>query len=442
MSLKLRLLIYTNALLLITLVIGLAVIMLVSQKNVREEIISTQSLAVFAIENGIKKNPEFYLFEKNNGTFGLSDLANIRHLQIQFIDLKGQIVDKTKINLDDMSQPPEWFKAILGGLSEKIPAQKIDILQRGKIIGHILIKPEPIYEFSEIWQQIIVGLWMMITFFGFLNLIIFILFSYMIKPISHIIQGFERLEGGNYRARVDKSNILELNVIGNKFNSMVKKLKANNQKIHKLSQDLINVQEQEKKDLAQNLHDELGQVLTAIQAEAASIPTTTNKNSRNQAAQSIINLSKNMMLSTRTIIKKLSLGLLEELGFQPAIDDLIKSWHKRFAHIKLRCDIDEEALKYITTDRQPHVYRIVQEALTNITKHSNAKNVFIKIFYMAKKKMIKIEISNDGARNVKQDNNGIGLLGIAERVSQMNGKLHIKYGKTFKLDIEMGLGHG
>lgn len=442
MSLKLRLLIYTNALLLITLVIGLAVIMLVSQKNVREEIISTQSLAVFAIENGIKKNPEFYLFEKNDGTFGLSDLANIRHLQIQFIDIKGQIVDKTKINLDDMSQPPEWFKSILGGLSEKIPAQKIDILQRGKIIGHILIKPEPIYEFSEIWQQIIVGLWMMITFFGFLNLIIFILFSYMIKPISQIIQGFERLEGGNYRARVDKSNILELNVIGNKFNSMVKKLKANNQKIHKLSQDLINVQEQEKKDLAQNLHDELGQVLTAIQAEAASIPTITNKNSRNQAAQSIINLSKNMMLSTRTIIKKLSLGLLEELGFQPAIDDLIKSWHKRFAHIKLRCDIDEEALKYITTDRQPHVYRIVQEALTNITKHSNAKNVFIKIFYMAKKKMIKIEISNDGARNVKQDNNGIGLLGIAERVSQMNGKLHIKYGKTFKLDIEMGLGHG
>ncbi len=442
MSLKLRLLIYTNALLLITLVIGLAVIMLVSQKNVREEIISTLSLAVFAIENGIKKNPEFYLFEKNDGTFGLSDLANIRHLQIQFIDIKGQIVDKTKINLDDMSQPPEWFKSILGGLSEKIPAQKIDILQRGKIIGHILIKPEPIYEFSEIWQQIIVGLWMMITFFGFLNLIIFILFSYMIKPISQIIQGFERLEGGNYRARVDKSNILELNVIGNKFNSMVKKLKANNQKIHKLSQDLINVQEQEKKDLAQNLHDELGQVLTAIQAEAASIPTTTNKNSRNQAAQSIINLSKNMMLSTRTIIKKLSLGLLEELGFQPAIDDLIKSWHKRFAHIKLRCDIDEEALQYITTDRQPHVYRIVQEALTNITKHSNAKNVFIKIFYMPKKKMIKIEISNDGARNVKQDNNGIGLLGIAERVSQMNGKLHIKYGKTFKLDIEMGLGHG
>ena len=56
--------------------------------------------------------------------------------------------------------------------------------------------------------------------------------------------------------------------------------------------------------------------------------------------------------------------------------------------------------------------------------------------------MIKIEISNDGARNVKLDNNGIGLLGIAERVSQMNGKLHIKYGKTFKLDIEMGLGHG
>ena len=64
MSLKLRLLIHINALLLVTILIGLSVIMIVSQKNVREEILSTQSLAVFAIEKGIQKNPEFYLFQE------------------------------------------------------------------------------------------------------------------------------------------------------------------------------------------------------------------------------------------------------------------------------------------------------------------------------------------------------------------------------------------
>ena len=133
--------------------------MIVSQKNVREEILSTQSLAVFAIEKGIQKNPEFYLFQEKNNTFGLSELEEIRHLKIQFINLNGEVIDETKTNLSGINQPPHWFKIILEGLSKSIPSKEIDILQRGKTTGRILIKPEPIYEYSEIWEQINVGLW-------------------------------------------------------------------------------------------------------------------------------------------------------------------------------------------------------------------------------------------------------------------------------------------
>ena len=64
MSLKLRLVTYINSLLLIAVFIGLTAIILSAQKNVRQEILSTQSLAVFAIENGIEKNPEIYLLIK------------------------------------------------------------------------------------------------------------------------------------------------------------------------------------------------------------------------------------------------------------------------------------------------------------------------------------------------------------------------------------------
>ena len=437
MSLKLRLLIYINALLLVTILIGLSVIMIVSQKNVREEILSTQSLAVFAIEKGIQKNPEFYLFQEKNNTFGLSELEEIRHLKIQFINLNGEVIDETKTNLSGINQPPHWFKIILEGLSKSIPSKEIDILQRGKTTGRILIKPEPIYEYSEIWEQINVGLWVMLTFFGLLNLIIFFLFSHMIKPISYIIEGFEKLESGNYKARVAKSNILELNVIGKKFNSMVGKLKESNRKIHKLSQDLINVQEQEKKDLARNLHDELGQVLTAIQAEAASIPNSRSKESQNKAARSIIMLSKNMMLSTREIIKKLSLGLLDELGFHSAILDLIENWHNRFKNISLSLNIEENAIKRITPEQEPHIYRIFQEALTNISKHSKAKHVKVNMIFLEKKKKIRVEIINDGVIKYEDNNDGTGLMGIAERVNQIKGKIKINKGKLFKIIIEL-----
>ena len=64
MSLKSQLLIYINSLLLIATLIGLMTIMMVTQKNVREEVLSTMSLAEFAIEQGVKKNPDFYLISK------------------------------------------------------------------------------------------------------------------------------------------------------------------------------------------------------------------------------------------------------------------------------------------------------------------------------------------------------------------------------------------
>ena len=95
MSLKYRLLIYINSLLLIAILIGLAAIITSTQKNVRQEILSTQSLAIFAIENGIKKNPEIYLFQEQGETFGLSNLNALRHLNIQFYDQENQLRDQT-----------------------------------------------------------------------------------------------------------------------------------------------------------------------------------------------------------------------------------------------------------------------------------------------------------------------------------------------------------
>ena len=134
MSLKSRLLVYINSLLLITIMIGLLAIMIISQKNIRDEILSTQSLAVFAIENGIQKNPEFYLFQKDDDTFGLSELTELRHLQIQFINSNGRIIDGTRGDLNNISQPPLWFQNILGKFSSSIPSKKLRFYREGKLL--------------------------------------------------------------------------------------------------------------------------------------------------------------------------------------------------------------------------------------------------------------------------------------------------------------------
>ena len=103
MSLKSQLLIYINSLLLIATLIGLMTIMMVTQKNVREEVLSTMSLAEFAIEQGVKKNPDFYLFQRENNELGISELSGIRHLKIQFYDENDVLLEETLNTLDEYS---------------------------------------------------------------------------------------------------------------------------------------------------------------------------------------------------------------------------------------------------------------------------------------------------------------------------------------------------
>ena len=435
MSLKLRLLIYINLLLLVAIFIGLVAIISSAKNNVRQEILSTQSLAVFAIENGIEKNPENYVRQEKEGSLGLANLNELRHLKIQFFNKNNQLRDQTSSDLSMLTIPPNWFISIMENFSTILPEKRINIKIEGKEFGYILINPEPKYEYSEIWQQIISGFLVILLFFGLVNIMIFVVFYHTLKPINSIIEGFQKLEDENYKARIKKTNIKELDIIGKKFNEMVKKLREGNVKIHKLSQDLINVQEQEKKELARNLHDEFGQSLTAIQAEAASIKKSKKEESTILALNSIIKISKNMMLSTRELIKKLSLGILEEMGFEIAITDLVNNWSKRNLSSKLNFVYDRNLDNLIPPSFEGQIYRIIQEALTNITKHSISKIVNISILLKNNKKNLEIKIFNNGVKNKLNKENGIGLLGMIERVNQMNGTIYFKKKNNFEIII-------
>jgi len=434
MSLKNRLILYINSLLIIAMIIGILGILLAAKKNVRDEILSTQSLAIFAIENGIKKNPDFYLFQEEGQSLGLGGLNQLRHLQIQFFDNDDKLIDSSQPNIDENNRTPKWIEKIMTALLSNIPSEVIQIDSRGKSLGYILIKPDPAYEINEIWQQVKSGLIVILIFFIFINLVIYIVFFHTLQPINELLDGFKKLENENYKVRINKTNISELNNIGQKFNNTVRKIKETNTRVHKLSQDLINIQEQEKRQLARNLHDELGQSLTAIQAEAASIKNSQKNKTNLIAVENIISLSKSMMFSTRELIKKLSLGILDEVGIKIAMDDLVMSWSKRNPNIKMKYDFDQAALQKLSKETHQHLYRIVQEALTNISKHADPLNVSILIKSILSGK-VKIEIINDGIVKKANSSKGMGLSGIRERVAQMKGQIQISSSKFFKIII-------
>ena len=418
MSLKLRLIFIVNFLLFVAIFIGFFSVVFTSKNAVRSEIESSVRLAQFSIQSGIQKNPELYLFQDN--FLGLKDLESIRHLTIQLLDKNKNIIDENIVNKES-NLSPIWFQNILDLYSKDLNPQEIPLLQYGETIGSVLITPNPIYEYDEIWQQFKNGLLIAAIFFVFVNIAINFLFEKIIAPIENLIKSFHNLEQGRYKKNNESFGISELDILRVKLNQLIGKLKKNDDKIHQLNQKLIGIQEQEKKEISRDLHDEIGQSLAAIQVQAAAIKTMQkSKNSLNQA-DSIIQTTKDLMGQTRNLIKRLSLTIIDDLGLEDSLIDLYSSWIKKSGYKNAHCRISLPNHKQFSNLLKETIFRLTQEALTNINKHARPKKIDISI--QETKKSIHMEFINDGIVRKTKKTNGIGLLGMAERVANLSGTM-------------------
>ena len=199
------------------------------------------------------------------------------------------------------------------------------------------------------------------------------------------------------------------------------------------------VQEEERRYLARELHDELGQCLTAIQADARIIHDRSGDadNHLKASAQAILTLSSRIYDVVHSMMQRLRPGVLDDLGLIAAIEEEVNAWQQRHKTVDLQFNVggDVSALEETINIS---VYRIVQEALTNISKHSEATRVTIEL---AKQEcddtaclLLKIE-DNGGGMDPGQRNRGLGLLGMRERIEAINGSfsIHSEPGKGLRL---------
>ena len=170
--------------------------------------------------------------------------------------------------------------------------------------------------------------------------------------------------------------------------------------------------------------------LTAIHADAAVLKALANKEypKIKPSVNAISDLSKHLMNLVGDMLNSLKLGVLHELGLEEALKDLLNTWQLRYPKINLHYQINLKALPRINETISITSYRIIQECLTNITRHAKAKNVDIHINYIKKNKsiaMINIEVIDDGVGFNKSHRDGFGLSGMRERIYEIDGKINI-----------------
>lgn len=201
---------------------------------------------------------------------------------------------------------------------------------------------------------------------------------------------------------------------------------------HALLQRVLAVQEEERKRIAQDLHDELGQYLIAIKAQASSLLEEKNtlQETFNTSAR-IVRTADHAYFAARHMMHSLRPVALDTLGLSAALEHLVNTWqetHKSndsaFKTTKYTIAI-EHNIDDLTESINIAVFRIVQETLTNIAKHANAKHASVQIH--GNNHQLFITMMDDGVGfDTRKTQNGYGLLGMLERVEALGGSLTIK----------------
>ena len=212
----------------------------------------------------------------------------------------------------------------------------------------------------------------------------------------------------------------------------------------RLMKELFRIQEKERRTLAFELHDELGQWLTAIRAENEVILNSAENNANIiPSVQAIKNCTQKMHEVIHTMLHQLRPALLDALGLHNALLELKKQWCSHHQHIVLEFKLQGEFTK-LGEQLNIIVFRLVQEGLNNICSHAEATWAQISLVYESIENSpvdylyLKIEDNGKGY-DVDQPSTGLGLLGMRERVISMNGTLSIRSACSAGTEINIRL---
>jgi two-component system, NarL family, sensor histidine kinase UhpB len=200
-----------------------------------------------------------------------------------------------------------------------------------------------------------------------------------------------------------------------------------------LTQQSLHIQEEERRFLALELHDELGQSLSAIKIMAASLRKASDADAIGKTVDSIMTICDRLFGVVRAMMRRLRPLMLDDLGLAASLDDLIENWRSRNPAIKLLFSYDE-AVEDHAGSAKIHLFRIVQECLTNAVKYAQAHTIQIHLrLQRGNPDWIELRIRDDGRGfDTDQPRSGFGLPGMRERVESLGGQ--------FNLDSRPGAG--
>jgi two-component system sensor histidine kinase UhpB len=366
----------------------------------------------------------------------IGDLNRLRHVSITRQDdvaARPAAAD----NADDDDEPssvPAWFVSLVH--PEKT-AVNVPITIHGKP-GFLVITSHPDDEMNEIWDgivtQLLVGSAIAVTLF----LITMLVVSRALAPLQSLSQAMTDIEAGAYDTRVKPGGSPELAAICGKLNHLTATLGAAVEEKRELAERTVSLQDAERKEIARELHDEVGPYLFALRAHASSLMRTAETTEPDTGAlrkhgSAILEQVNALQQFNRRVLEKLRPVGLAELGLREAIGALQRLWREAHPDVAIETAISP-SLGQAGESAELTIYRIIQEALTNVFRHARATEVAITVEPVSWRQSAtesrasaatRVSVRDNGAGLSIDHKQGLGMIGMRERVLALGGSMTV-----------------
>lgn len=397
-----------------------------ARRSVREELEAAskvgQQLLRFSIEReidrGARVDPERLVEMARR-------LGRIRAQEIVISDATGAVRYRSPPpSYKAGRNAPRWFSTLITPHTEALHMP----------LGALEIEmiPDPSRAVLDAWDDLCVLAIVLVIFLVTANYLVHRLARRSICELEQVVNGMKRMASGQLEVRLPAMSVPELERLRQSFNAMACALEesrdenarlAHDQQVAQLVQSRL---EEERRAIARELHDELGQCVTAVRAIALSIARR-SENDRpdiHGSAHGIAAAAGSMYDAVHDIVARLRPAPLVRLGLAEGLREWLRGWQANYP-----CCQVELCVKGAPTSVSPAielaVFRIVQEALSNAVRHGEARGVQVSLTFMASGLLVCVD--DDGVGLGKQPGNDgrMGLQGMRERAAELGGTLAV-----------------
>ena len=310
----------------------------------------------------------------------------------------------------------------------------------GQDFGALVIAPRVSDEAEEIWNSIVSFTLGAIALAIAAVLLMSMLIAHLLKPIKSVGDALIVLESGRYDVVVPEKGPPEISDICRKLNRLATTLETTISENRRLAQRIIHVQDEERKDLARELHDELGPYLFAVRAAISAHKAELQRGGADrekllQTCDTVVDRMETIQRLNRGVLQKLRPLGLEEYGLKAKLKSLLALLRESHAQVEINLAVDDDMPPCDETSRLT-IYRLVQEGLTNVFRHSDATAVDISIGQALDEEappairaqggdVIHVVVADNGRGFPEGVKPSYGIAGMSERVWATGGEMRL-----------------